>query len=177
LARNPSTSGQLLSLDFLEGREGLPAAKRLLKSYSGPSGISMWDASSIFFEMDGLDLDEEPSARAIVLLYAADLSFRLRWEILPALEEGKSIVAAPYVETVFAFGSVAGLPKRWMNEVLRFAPKASAGFRVNGTSSGKLGAATSGFVEFCSVALKRDLRPGFAAYFDELERRGRCRTI
>ena len=166
-----------MSLDFFEGREGLPAAKRLLKSYSGPNGISMWDASSIFFEMHGLDVDDEPSPRAIVLLYAADLSFRLRWEILPALKEGKSIVAAPYVETVFAFGAITGLPKRWMTEVLRFAPKAKAGFRANGTCSGKLGTPTSGFVEFCSDALKRDLRPGFTAYFDELERRGRCRTI
>jgi hypothetical protein len=137
----------------------------------------MWDASSIFFEMHGLEVDQELSPRAIVLLYAADLSFRLRWEILPALQEGTFIVAAPYFETVFAFGCITGLPRRWISEVLRFAPKASAGFLVNRTSSAKLGPPTSGFVEFCSGALKRDLRPGFAAYFDELERRGRCRTI
>jgi len=112
-----------------------------------------------------------------VLLYAADLSFRLRWEILPALEEGKCVVAAPYVETVLAFGAIAGLPKKWLTEVFRFAPKASAGFRANGLAAGKLGNATSGFVEYCSRALNRDLRPGFAAYFDDLERRGRCRPV
>ena len=29
-----------------------------------------------------------PSSRTLLLLYAADLAFRLRWEIGPALDEG-----------------------------------------------------------------------------------------
>ena len=171
------TSGQFLSLDVIEGRDAFPAAKKLLKSHSTTGGISTWDASSIFFEMHGLEISDRPSPRTLVLLYAADLFFRLRWEIVPALEEGKWVIAAPYVETGFAFGSVAGLPKKWLTEVFRFAPKPAESFRMNGSPSAKLAAPTTGFVEFCSSTLNQDLRPKFASYFDELERRGRCRRV
>ena len=170
-------SGQLLSLDVVEGRDAVPAAKKILKSQSTETGISTWDASSIFFEMNGLEISDRPSPRTLVLLYAADLFFRLRWEIIPALEEGKCVVAAPYVETGLAFGAVAGLPTKWLSEVFRFAPKAAESFRVNGSSSAKLAGPTSGFVEFCSNTLNQDLRPKFALYFEDLERRGRCRSI
>ena len=170
-------SGQLLSLNVIEGRDAMPAAKKLLKSHSAEGGISAWDASSIFFEMHGLEVSDRPSPRTLVLLYAADLFFRLRWEIIPALEEGKCVVAAPYVETGFAFGAVAGLPKKWLSEVFRFAPKAAESFRVNGAVSGELGEPTAGFIEFCSSTLNQDLRPKFVAYFDDLERHGRCRAV
>lgn len=169
--------GQLLSLDVVEGRDALPAAKKLLKLHSEPGGISTWDASSIFFEIHGLEVSDRPSPRTLVLLYAADLFFRLRWEILPALKEGKCIVAAPYVETSFAFGAAAGLPKKWLQEVFRFAPKADESFRVNGASAAKLAGPTTGFIEFCSSTLEQDLRPKFSSYFEDLERRGRCRSV
>ena len=35
--------------------------------------------------------------QTLVLLYASDLLFRLRWEIRPALAEGRTVVVAPYV--------------------------------------------------------------------------------
>src|SRR5438105_3510821 len=171
------TTGPLISLDVIEGRDALPAAKKILKSKPPGGGISTWDASSIFFEMNNLEVNDKPSPRTLVLLYAADLFFRLRWEIIPALEEGKCVVAVPYVETGHAFGAAAGLPKKWLNEVFRFAPKANACFRVNGPAEPKLGAATSGFVEFCSSILNQDLRPRFAAYFDDLEQKGDCRSV
>ena len=170
-------SGQLLSLDIVEGRDAVTAAKKLLKSRSKNGGISTWDASSIFFEMNNLETNDRPSARTLVLLYAADLFFRLRWEIIPALEEGKCVVAVPYVETGYAFGAVAGLSKKWLSEVFRFAPPASEHFRVNGAAAPKLGAPTAGFVEFCSSILNQDLRPKFASYFDDLERRGGCTSL
>ena len=171
-------SGQLLSLDLVEGRNALAAAKKLLKSRSQNGGISTWDASSIFFEMNNLEVNEKPSPRTLLLLYAADLFFRLRWEIIPALEEGKCVVAMPYVETGYAFGAVMGLPKQWLTEVFRFAPAASESFRgAEPPGTTKLGTATNGFVEFCSSILNQDLRPKFAAYFDELERRGACRSL
>src|SRR5437667_5285264 len=141
-------SGQLLSLDVVEGRDAVPAAKKILKSQSTETGISTWDASSIFFEMNGLEISDRPSPRTLVLLYAADLYFRLRWEIIPALEEGKCVVATPYIETAFAFGAVAGLPQKWTTEVFRFAPKASESFRGNGPSSTKLAGPMAGFIEF-----------------------------
>jgi hypothetical protein len=174
---NVPSSGRLLSLDIVEGRDAVPGAKKLLKSQSASGGISTWDASSIFFEMHSLEVEDKPSPRTLVLLYAADLFFRLRWEIIPALEEGKCVVAVPYVETGFAFGALTGLPKSWLNEVFRFAPKPSESFHLNGTASAKLGTATNGFIEFCSSILNQDLRPKFSAYFDDLERRGACRSI
>jgi hypothetical protein len=177
LALKLPSSGHLISLDVVEGRDAVPAAKNLLKSKSGQRGISTWDASSIFFEMHNLEVNERPTPRTLILLYAADLFFRLRWEIIPALEEGKCVVAVPYLETGFAFGHVAGLPQTWLSEVFRFAPKATESFRLNGTAGAKLGRPTSGFVEFCSDVVGEDLRPQFAAYFEDLERRGGCRSI
>ena len=119
--------------------------------------------------MNNLEVNDKPSARTIVLLYAADLFFRLRWEIIPALEEGKSVVAVPYVETGIAFGKLAGVPAKWLDEVFRFAPQATESFRVDARSQHKLGASTSGFVEFCSSVQRQDLRPQFAAYFEDLD--------
>jgi hypothetical protein len=162
-------AGQLLSLDIVEGRDAVASARKLLKTRSANSGVSTWDASSIFFEMHGLEVNDRPSPRTLVLLYAADLFFRLRWEIIPALEEGKCVVAVPYVETGFAFGALAGLSKKWLSEVFRFAPAANEQFRVTSMGSAKIGAPTSGFVEFCSSVMSQDLRPRFAAYLDNLK--------
>ena len=77
-----------------------------------------------------------------------------------------------YVETGLAFGAITGLPKKWVTEVFRFAPKANECYQVNGAASGELGKVTSGFVEFCSGVLSQDLRPNFAEYFKNLERQG-----
>lgn len=170
-------SGQLLSLDVVEGRDALPSAKKLLKSYPAEGGISSWDASKIFLEMNGLESGERPSPRNLVLLYAADLFFRLRWEIIPGLEAGRCIVAAPYVETPFAFGMLAGLPKKWLTGVFGFAPQPSESFQVSGYAPSSLAAPTDGFVEFCSSTCNEDLRPKFASYFEDLDREGRSRAV
>jgi hypothetical protein len=167
----------LLSLDVLAGGDAVPNAKKILQARNTEGGISIWDASSIFYEMHGLEVADRPSPRTLVLLYAADLFFRLRWQILPAIEEGKCVVAAPYVETGMAFGSLMGLPEKWLNEVFRFAPKPVESFRTKAGMAGELGEPTSGFIEFCSRAMSKDLRSQFAGYFEELERRGACRSI
>jgi hypothetical protein len=177
LALKIPSSGQLVSLEVIEGKDAVPSAKKLLKAYRERNrGISTWDASSIFFEMHGLEIAERPSPRTLVLLYAADLLFRLRWEILPAMEEGKSVIATPYVESAIAFGLATGLPHKWLTEVFRFAPKASASYKLNGSST-KLASPTTGFVEFCSSIVNEDLRPKFSIYFDELVRQGHCRAL
>ena len=76
-------------------------------------GISSWDASGIFGEVVVAEESAGlPSARTLLLLYAADLAFRLRWEIKPALAEGLIVVAVPYVDTAIAFGRAAGLERR-----------------------------------------------------------------
>jgi hypothetical protein len=177
LALKVPASGKLLSLDVVEGRDAVSAAKKLLKTHPEQGGISTWDASSIFFEMNSLEVNDKPSPRTLVLLYAADLFFRLRWEIIPAMAEGKSVVAVPYIQTGIAFGKLAGLPQRWLDEVFRFAPKPTESFRVDPRAPHKLGVATSGFVEFCSSVLSEDLRPQFATYFQEQERRGTCHLL
>jgi len=161
----PAT-GELLSVDVIDGRDALAAAKKILGRKSAEHGMSTWDASGIFFEMNHSEVGDKPSARTLLLLYAADLFFRLRWEIIPALQEGKRVVAVPYIETGFALGTAVGLPNKWLSDVFRFAPLASQSFRVNGAASPKLGTATSGFVEFCSHILNQDLRPQVMAYFD-----------
>jgi hypothetical protein len=166
LALKIPESGELIGLDVIDGQDVALASKKLLQSHSKTGGMSVWDSSGIFFEMHGLEVGDKPSARTIVLLYAADLFFRLRWEILPALEEGKCVVAAPYLETAYAFGSVMGLPGKWLDEVFRFAPKPVHSFRLNGDMSGKIGAPTNGFIEFCSSTFNQDLRPKFANYFE-----------
>jgi hypothetical protein len=177
LAVKLSGSGELISLDTVDGRDAVAAARKLLQSRSKEGGISTWDASSIFFEMHGFEVGDKPSARTLVLLYAADLFFRLRWQIVPAIEEGKCVVAVSYLETGMAFGRVMGLPEKWLNEVFRFAPAPTESFRLNGALVAEMGEPTCGFVEFCSTALKEDLRPKFAGYFEDLERRGVCRSL
>jgi len=78
----------------------------------GRAGLEPLDASNTFYELRMVK-GQEPHAdpRALMLLYASDLLFRLRWEIEPALKKGRTVVAAPYVESAMAFGVAAGLPK------------------------------------------------------------------
>jgi hypothetical protein len=87
------------------------------------SGISHWDASGLFEELTIADESAgRPSVRTLLLLYAADLAFRVRWEIGPALAARRSVVAAPYVDTAVAFGRAAGLRGGWLKNLFRFAP-------------------------------------------------------
>ena len=110
-------------------------------------GISRWDASGIFGDIEaaGPDVDR-PSARTLLLLYAADLAFRLRWEIEPALAEGRRVIVAPYVDTAVALGRASGLDEAWLRTIFQFAPPATERRYVEGTpASAKAG---QGFVEF-----------------------------
>lgn len=160
-------SGKLISLDGIAGSSLLPAAKKILKSNSlDTSSWTIWDASSIFFEMQSLEVDELPSARTLMLLYAADLYFRMRWQIVPALEEGRTIVAAPYVETAVGFGVATGLPKRWLNELFSFAPKASVAYWLDSPAA-RRASRPDGFIELCGAMLSEDFRPRLREYFKE----------
>jgi hypothetical protein len=115
----------LISIDGLDAGALLAAARAALGSPSR-GGISRWDASGVFQDLAVADETAgAPSARTLLLLYAADLAFRLRWQIRPALAEGRTVVAAPYVDTAVAFGRAAGLKAGWLTNLFRFAPKAS----------------------------------------------------
>jgi len=146
----------LISVDSVSSGALKAAARKALASLDRRrrSGISHWDASGLFEELAiAGEQAGRPSARTLLLLYAADLAFRLRWEIRPALEAGRGVVAAPYVDTALAFGRAAGLPGGWLQNLFRFAP-APAARRFAEPARGR-GGGEGGFVEF-----GRDHAPG-----------------
>ena len=125
-APRPAGQGTLVSVDGLSAAAIKQAARRLATADKKMrAGISWWDASGIFGDVDAAPPDaEQPSIRTLLLLYAADLSFRLRWEIGPALAEGRTVIAAPYVDTAIALGRAAGVDESWLRTMFNFAPAA-----------------------------------------------------
>jgi hypothetical protein len=187
-ARHTARS-RLIAVDGTRELHLAAAAKRIvrmLRDNEGEAGVSAWDSSGIFTELAMADPDVPgPSARTLTLLYAADLAFRLRWQINPALEAGQSVVAAPYVESAIALGIGAGLPKRWLVELFRFAPKPHACYRISERGGrGKAGAA-GGYPELFRDAIEASgdaidpvrLRKQSIEYLDRLQRRHRCEPL
>jgi hypothetical protein len=168
-------SGQLISVDAVRGRDLLPCARSLLRNKRPRDGFSTWDASGIFFELNSrrCEVGKEPSAQTLLLLYAADLRFRLRWQIEPALAAGQTVVVAPYLETGIAYGLSFGLTRRWLNELFRFVPKADVAYWVNGTPP-PASPAHDGFIEFSGPLLPPDFFAHFVCHFAGLEQRGKC---
>lgn len=160
----PARKGRLVALEGAAGRELEFGAERLVDLWGGASAgvaVSRWDASNTFFELRlGKGKLPCPPLRTLLLLYASDLLFRLRWEIRPALAEGRTLVAAPYLETAIGFGIAAGLPREWLEELFSFAPKPCACFRVKekvkakhkrrAKEDGRGSKSANGFVEYCS---------------------------
>ena len=141
--------GLLIAVDGVNGAAMRAAAAAELQAVARGrrGGVSVWDASGVFGDL--VVADEEagrPSARTLLLLYAADLAFRLRWEIRPAIEEGRTVAAAPYVATAVAFGRAAGLPGGWLKNLFTFAPKPDAVRVVDAAPPRKPEAAS--FVDF-----------------------------
>lgn len=128
MAHQDQRAGRLIAIDGTRGRDVARAASALLNALNADGiecAISRWDASGLFGELAaGAEGDPHLSPRALSLVFAADLAFRLRWEVHPVLERGGVVIAAPYIETAIAFGAAAGLGEAWLREVLRFAPKA-----------------------------------------------------
>ena len=121
--------GRLIAIDGSRGKDTTAAAAVLIKALKAQRvecALSRFDASGLFGELAAAARgDRQISARTLVLVYAADLAFRLRWEIRPVLEAGGVVIASPYVETAVAFGTACGLREDWIRELLRFAPKPS----------------------------------------------------
>jgi len=116
---------RLIAVEGVDGASVIAAARRAVDA-PPRGGISHWDASGVFQDLVVAEAAAgKPSPRTLLLLYAADLAFRLRWEIRPALAEGRTVVAAPYVETAIAFGRAAGIPAGWLTNLFRFAPRAT----------------------------------------------------
>ncbi|HXA49055.1 MAG TPA: hypothetical protein VNV86_02055 [Candidatus Acidoferrum sp.] len=188
--RNGNTRGRLIAVEGSGGRSMSVAARRIqrdLKRDKVESGISSWDGSAIFYQiLNGARGLEAPSPRTLILLYASDLVFRLRWQIAPALEEGGTVIAAPYVESAIGFGRAAGLPRQWLNNIFAFAPAPGALWRVPEGSvavNRRTGPADS-FLEFSLAQLRGGpavwdteiIRSGFHYHLEQLEARGKCKT-
>jgi len=177
--------GRLIAVDGNGLRVGAAATRvaRRLRSGDTQGAVSGWDSSGIFSELAvGHEAGAPgPSARTLTLLYAADLAFRLRWQIRPALEEGRSVVVAPYVETAKALGIAAGLPRRWLGELFRFAPRPDISYHVADRRAAAAGADRAGYVEwFLASSLEitpAELRKRSADYLAALERRGACQRL
>jgi thymidylate kinase len=118
--------GRLIAIDGSRGKDVTLAASDLvarLKHDGLECAVSRWDASGLFTDLAaGGRGDTNVSVRTLSLVYAADLAFRLRWEIRPVLEAGGIVVAASYVDTAVAFGASCGLDQDWLRLLMRFAP-------------------------------------------------------
>ena len=147
----------LVAVEAARGRDAERGASKvraalLSKWNDAGAGISHWDASGTFFELQlgngrkSLTL----SPRTLLLLYASDLAFRLRWEIRPAVAAGQVVIAASYTETAIAFGEAAGLPRKWIVELFRYAPRPDLCLHVKDAKDGApwRSRAMDGFPEF-----------------------------
>lgn len=126
MKRTARSKGSFIAIDGVNGAAVNAAARAEVKrvARNQRAGVSRWDASGVFGDLIVADAEAgRPSARTLLLLYAADLAFRLRWEIRPAIAEGRTVAAAPYVATAIAFGRAAGLPGGWLKNLFAFAPK------------------------------------------------------
>ena len=173
--------GRLIALEGASSALFRSGAERLAQMCCGEDAPawSLWDASNTFYEMRlGKAHKHTPTPRTIILLYASDLLFRLRWEIEPAMREGRTVVAAPYVESAIAFGVAGGIPKEWMEELFRFAPQPAATFRLKEKKKDKeKKKQADGFPEYACAILARNfagweiaqIRGGMLDHFDALE--------
>ena len=183
--------GRIVAVEGTNGPALAAETLALLKKLGGAlknCGLSRWDASNTFFETRFAKPSVPlPSPRTLLLLYASDLAFRLRWEIEPAVKEGSLVIAAPFVDTAVALGTALGLPKKWLADLFSFAPRPEAVFRIPEKKKRwhrkyKPG---DGFVEFCCSVLGNaypfpdpaDLRAGALDYLESLEDQKACRLL
>jgi thymidylate kinase len=187
----PTAKGRLIALEGSGGRPMAVAAKVLAREFRQPdsaTGSSAWDASDLFFQISqGARGLPGPSPRTLILLYASDLAFRLRWQIRPALAEGLTVIAAPYVETAIGFGRAAGLSAAWLREVFEFAPAPDRCFRVpeDAVSFDRRSTPANSFLEFSLAQLRKgpgswnteQIHAGCLSHLRQMEVRGKCTVI
>ncbi len=189
MADQVAYTGRLIAIDGTRGKDTTAAAEDVIEALAERGiecAISRFDASGLFGELaSGGRLDRSMSARTLTLVYAADLAFRLRWEIRPILEAGGTVIAAPYVDTAVGVGAAHGLDEEWIRTLLRFAPRP----RVSGLAveqkieKGWKAALTRGYGEYCAAVLLsaaakpqiRKARNQAMALLGRLHARKRCR--
>jgi hypothetical protein len=185
----PAGKGRLIALEGSGGRSMAVAARQIerqLRREKVAIASSAWDASDLFFQItQGPRGLAAPPPQTLILLYATDLAFRLRWQIRPALEEGTTVIAAPYVETIVGFGIGARLPVSWLRRLFEFAPAADDIYRVPESTipADRRGTPSDSFLEFCLAQLRNgpaswnteEIRKGLQTHLTRLEARGKCR--
>ena len=166
MASRSAGRAQLIALDgtrHADLRKAARALRERLASHKIKSAVSWWDASGVFFEVGlGKRKHRAASPRTLLLLYAADLAFRLRWQIRPALAEGQTVIVAPYLDTALAFGDACGLSREWLTSLFVFAPAPAAHYvtRERGEAVGWQASGKAGFAEFSSTVVA-DTTPSF----------------
>jgi hypothetical protein len=152
--------GRLIAIDGSRGKDTHAAAAAVIEALTAARvdcAISRFDASGLFGELAAAARgDRQISMRTLLLVYAADLAFRLRWEIRPVLDAGGVVIASPYIETAVAFGTACGLDERWIRELLRFAPRPHLGARAEErkVDKGWKPRLDRGFAEFSAAMLE-----------------------
>ena len=160
MAQQVGRRGRLIAIEGTRGKDTAAAAAAViaaLKDAGIESAISRLDASGLFGELAAAGHgDRNISTRTLTLVYAADLAFRLRWEIRPVLEAGGVVIAAPYVETAVAVGVACGLSEPWIRELLRFAPKPDVRARAEERKPdrGWKPRLDRGYPEYCAAMLE-----------------------
>ena len=160
-------SGRLVAIDGTRGKDIAVAADALiaaLKEQHVECAISRFDASGLFGELAAAGGDGRVSARTLTLVYAADLAFRLRWEIRPVLESGGVVIAAPYIETAAAIAVAHDLDEGWLRDLLRFAPKPNFHARTEEKKidRGWKPRLHRGYGEYCAAMLAAGAQTGLA---------------
>lgn len=168
-ARVTTRGARLISIDGVNAHALADTARRVKAANRGlRAGISSWGASGIFDELVVAEAEAGmPSLRTLLLLYAADLAFRVRWEIGPALDEGRLVIAAPYVATPIALGQAAGLDAQWLTDLFQFAPPATEHHAIDPAPARSI-SERQGFVEFAWRHL--DARPGGLTRIELMDR-------
>lgn len=83
------------------------------------------------------------------------------------MDEGRVVIAAPYVATAVALGRTAGLDHDWLSDLFQFAPTADE-HHVIDPAPAKAVAERTGFVEFAWRHL--DTRVGGMKRLDMMDR-------
>jgi hypothetical protein len=165
MADQAAFAGRLIAVDGSRGKDVARAAADVvaaLRDKGVECAVSRWDASGLFNELAAGRGDRHISARTLSLVYAADLAFRLRWEIRPVLESGGTVVAAPYLDTAIALAAACGLDDRWMHELLRFAPPPQVRVRAEEKKIAKSWKrrVDRGYAEYAAALLDRSATGG-----------------
>jgi hypothetical protein len=153
-------SGALLAVESADGEQLAKAATTLLDTLVErelTAGISRWDASGLFGDVATAPrVHRDVSPRSLLLLYAADLAFRIRWEISPVLQNGGVVIAAPYVTTAVTFGLATGLSREWLLTLFRFAPRPARTAVLRGGKRTRVWKRDPerGFAECCTTLLE-----------------------